>query len=1467
MPPRNRPSASASASSSPSTSPPTSTSGTALTKRQRQALRIHRPPLPSAPPPAPAPAPAPVSSSSSPPSPAAPSHVGDAPLGLPATPEAEPGTSPEPTAEAIRIRRPRPISEERETERASPSKYPTPLPDEVSDNDDAEHEDYEGGEVLPVPGPGAVPIRMRVVDSTGADEDHGVYEEGVYGGGGEEVEEEERMGDTVLGGEREVPTGTLIDMQDDDDNGDTAAPMPIPSPAPAPAPAPARARPRTVDAARAVQEPQARVDDSQSTVARRSKPPSRPPAAGAHQGRGAQHGQGQVQARGQAQGERQSHVRAPEVPRHAPPPQPARSALSHTLRSALAASTQAVTSATAYAHSAYAASAASNGYAYAQVQLGGVGGGGGGGGREGRGGRGREGGGREGGKGGQGEEGEEEIVGARWDEVDVRDVRDVRDEGSSPRSRSTTRRLLTLTYTAGVQVWDVDVGGGGVREVLNLRIPSPSPSPSSSSGTGTGSGTKTRTSADTLRAVDPARRPSPFDDDDQDRMGDGRGKAGEEGEDGEEEEMYGPVLGAAVLPPQGSREGGGGLELGILTPHALYVYALSTGRVVARAVFPSPSSFSAAASVSAARDGRRGKDEHEYGPRAESLGGRGGGREGGRGGGGGDEREVGTPCSFEAAERVVVVTTHSPPALVVLARPSLRILHVFPTAALAVPHPPSPPALNSPRQSFPTYTPPPSSEFTPIINGASSTPPQTPTSALHGRLLAFLAPPPSAPLPAHDAAPLATWGRTLGRFFSRSAPAASALAASVFTGGSPPLANALAAVAGGGGEGGGERWVRVIDLAPLLAGDRGRVRDVHAFEAGRAPVGCLSFSRDGTRLFVVRRDGLGASVWGLRPSPLMAADGQPQPAHLYALRRGRTGAVVEALAGARDGRFVALATRRRTVHVFAVNPYGGRADVRSHLGGKVRDAVAGVAGVVVGSGSGEESATEVRALVRMRLPSPPHGAEDAPPLPPPAPLAIAFVPASAPVVGLRSPISPALSSPSSNGGAPSGVQDVLVFDPADGVLSLRRITLTLEAPHTALAGMQIPLSVSLPAAKAAGRMGMSMSASPPGYAGSYARGAATGGCGTGGVGAGDAAAGELGGKESVVATWSLRRRRGWAEIRRADSEAKEVDLAEGRPVKEDWLAQAELSTFTSTPRVLPRAIYLSHQFAFYALGEDYHALIRRYQFVIGGAKIDVRREVEVSAFALGPGSGVGGEAFVEGYGSSSPRAIRRRSRTSSSFDEPLASALAGTHYRDARPPPVLPMLPNGSPASFRSSMPVRAVAGLGDGVAEGLGRLRREMRHQRQKQLARSPPTQPRKGGDDVEASMPLEFDEEDEDFALPAASGEDVFLRVHADREDDDALSATTSRNGEGSVPSVSTPATSARALEDEERLDLDLDGGAEAEWHGWATEDKLAVEEAERFDDISVVGFLDEEQAAMQAEAARRKGAAARTRTKKRR
>ena len=45
------------------------------------------------------------------------------------------------------------------------------------------------------------------------------------------------------------------------------------------------------------------------------------------------------------------------------------------------------------------------------------------------------------------------------------------------------------------------------------------------------------------------------------------------------------------------------------------------------------------------------------------------------------------------------------------------------------------------------------------------------------------------------------------------------------------------------------------------------------------------------------------------------------------------------------------------------------------------------------------------------------------------------------------------------------------------------------------------------------------------------------------------------------------------------------------------------------------SLYLSHQFSFRILGEDFHALICRFHPDIGGCKIDVRREVKVNAYS------------------------------------------------------------------------------------------------------------------------------------------------------------------------------------------------------------------------------------------------------------
>jgi hypothetical protein len=204
---------------------------------------------------------------------------------------------------------------------------------------------------------------------------------------------------------------------------------------------------------------------------------------------------------------------------------------------------------------------------------------------------------------------------------------------------------------------------------------------------------------------------------------------------------------------------------------------------------------------------------------------------------------------------------------------------------------------------------------------------------------------------------------------------------------------------------------------------------------------------------------------------------------------------------------------------------------------------------------------------------------------------------------------------------------------------------------------------------------------------------------------------------------------------------------------------------------------------------------------IPATKVEVRRQVEVSASGAGTS-----ESFVSGS------SLPSHSALPSSFDEPLASALSAELRNDRSSPPVIPMYPNGPTSrSLRPAIPIRNVAaGISDGMSEGLGRLRREIGK------VRSPRLIPR-SGDSVSTSVPLEFDEEDEDF-LP--------LDIQTQGRD----SRATSREG----ASVSTPSTDIEPLPHDREGDLS--------WDGWSNEDKQAVDEVEQFDDIGV-GYMDEE------------------------
>ena len=163
------------------------------------------------------------------------------------------------------------------------------------------------------------------------------------------------------------------------------------------------------------------------------------------------------------------------------------------------------------------------------------------------------------------------------------------------------------------------------------------------------------------------------------------------------------------------------------------------------------------------------------------------------------------------------------------------------------------------------------------------------------------------------------------------------------------------------------------------------------------------------------------------------------------------------------------------------------------------------------------------------------------------------------------------------------------------------------------------------------------------------------------------------------------------------------------------------------------------------------------------------------------------------------------------------------------------------------------MAGIGDGVSEGLGRIKREMHKIRLPQLL-----------PDSDSSMPgpipLEFDEEDDhdDFVGRDDEGNRSGLQVPATRHRDEASSTSrgTSREGRTSAEStlgLETPANTSIHHPSHYYLplvdDSDVVGTVDEEiWNsnGWDQQDALAIDEAEQFDNISAVGYLDEEQQA---------------------
>lgn len=145
-------------------------------------------------------------------------------------------------------------------------------------------------------------------------------------------------------------------------------------------------------------------------------------------------------------------------------------------------------------------------------------------------------------------------------------------------------------------------------------------------------------------------------------------------------------------------------------------------------------------------------------------------------------------------------------------------------------------------------------------------------------------------------------------------------------------------------------WIAVVDLKGQSVDN-----EIHRFRvSGSKPVTRIEWNSSGTIMYCATSSGQSVIVYSIRPEGVTQVDAPRSPGginagrihrprehdigapwHLYDLHRGHSSANILNIVPNHDGRWVAAATQRGTVHIFATNPYGGPTDVQSHVKGRV----------------------------------------------------------------------------------------------------------------------------------------------------------------------------------------------------------------------------------------------------------------------------------------------------------------------------------------------------------------------------------------------------------------------------------------------------------------------------------------------------------------------------------------------------
>ncbi|GAA99453.1 uncharacterized protein L969DRAFT_93913 [Mixia osmundae IAM 14324] len=551
-------------------------------------------------------------------------------------------------------------------------------------------------------------------------------------------------------------------------------------------------------------------------------------------------------------------------------------------------------------------------------------------------------------------------------------------------------------------------------------------------------------------------------------------------------------------------------------------------------------------------------------------------------------------------------------------------------------------------------------------------------------------------------------------------------------------------------------FVKVIDIERSQPGPEDE-RDKAAapavlshFRPTHSALALLSLSPSGNMLLTASVQGRSFTIFELR-QPSFSSSSPGKVWHRYTLNRGMTVANVTAASWSADARHVTLATTRGTLHMYAIQMLGGAPTPFTHASTMLINSEDMAPLSIVSSTVARMQRTQA-AVDPTSTPTPPVAQS------------LIFTGYNE---ALLQDTEFAAHFSAITQRNPSSACFFVAFDPIHSLLQLYGMhyasPVTVGISSEVVAGARSGLTQMMRTHLPEGALALTASITP-------------------------------------CAAWSLAPALGETAQLVADQPSESDRLAR----KTNWTAEAELETYSSSPLVLPKSIYLSHQFDFAVLhGSLALAELSKGIFAFQSRSIEVRQDVKVDGKVLS-------DAVPSPYGAP----IRSAMHTVLDQDPTVFGSLS--------PSSLTPTFPNGARGrhgSWRDSAPTFSH------IQVGLGRVRREL----ERAATTSTRRLSREGRTTSEISVSF---------------------------EDDDAILAEEARDlpecNSAANDHVSTPITSMSdgndVADDWAKWESDSPGREEKKEVAAATApmERLSLEGEEDYDDFAI-GLFDEQRSSL--------------------